>query len=183
VVTPEDSFPVWTGSGGPVVVAPLFTLYDYSFGRDFGATKAETLARAESAGVVCSDEFVLHPDPYASVEDWCVERVRFSLERLAASGHGDIPYVLVSHFPLLREPTRLLRYPLFAQWCGTDMTADWHKRFRTAAVVYGHLHIPRTTVYDGVRFEEVSLGYPREWRRRAGREPAVRRIVPAGVAG
>jgi hypothetical protein len=23
------------------------------------------------------------------------------------------------------------------------------------------------TWYDGVRFEEVSLGYPREWRRRA----------------
>jgi hypothetical protein len=32
--------------------------------------------------------------------------------------------------------------------------------------VYGHLHIPRTTWYDGVRFEEVSVGYPREWRRR-----------------
>jgi hypothetical protein len=29
-----------------------------------------------------------------------------------------------------------------------------------------HLHIPRTTWYDGVRFEEVSVGYPREWRRR-----------------
>ena len=36
------------------------------------------------------------------------------------------------------------------------------------AVVYGHLHIPRTTWYDGVRFEEVSLGYPREWRARGG---------------
>ncbi len=33
-------------------------------------------------------------------------------------------------------------------------------------MVYGHLHIPRTTWYDGVRFEEVSVGYPREWRRR-----------------
>ena len=32
--------------------------------------------------------------------------------------------------------------------------------------MYGHLHIPRTTWYDGVRFEEVSVGYPREWRRR-----------------
>jgi hypothetical protein len=33
--------------------------------------------------------------------------------------------------------------------------------------VYGHLHIPRTARYDGVRFEEVSLGYPREWGKRA----------------
>jgi hypothetical protein len=32
--------------------------------------------------------------------------------------------------------------------------------------VYGHLHIPRTTWYDEVRFEEVSVGYPREWHRR-----------------
>src|SRR5258708_4475525 len=31
VNTPEDPFPVWTGRGGPVVVAPLFVLYDYSF--------------------------------------------------------------------------------------------------------------------------------------------------------
>ncbi len=31
-------------------------------------------------------------------------------------------------------------------------------------MVYGHLHIPRTTFEDGTRFEEVSLGYPREWQ-------------------
>ena len=45
----------------------------------------------------------------------------------------------------------------------TTRTADWHTRFRAEVAVYGHLHIPRTTHYDGVRFEEVSLGYPREW--------------------
>ena len=49
---------------------------------------------------------------------------------------------------------------------------------RLACSVYGHLHIPRTTYYDGVRFEEVSVGYPREWERRdAG--PALRQILPA----
>ena len=31
VLTPEDEFPVWPGPDGPVTVAPLFTLYDYSF--------------------------------------------------------------------------------------------------------------------------------------------------------
>lgn len=40
----------------------------------------------------------------------------------------------------------------------------------SAAVVYGHLRIPRTTWHDGVRFAEVSLGCPREWRAR-GRGP------------
>ena len=47
---------------------------------------------------------------------------------------------------------------------------------RTAAV-YGHLHIPRTTVHDGVRFEEVSVGYPREWQRRGPVPPQPRVIL------
>ena len=38
-------------------------------------------------------------------------------------------------------------------------------RFRAAAVICGHLHVPRTTWHDGVRFDEVSLGYPEEWGR------------------
>ena len=41
----------------------------------------------------------------------------------------------------------------------------WHLEYDAAAVVYGHLHLPRTTWEDGVRFEEVSVGYPREWQR------------------
>ena len=73
----------------------------------------------------------------------------------------------------------MLRHPEFAQWCGTDRTADWHLRFDAAAVVYGHLHIPRTTWYDGVRFEEVSLGYPREWHAYGiDGMRAIRRVFP-----
>jgi len=45
-------------------------------------------------------------------------------------------------------------------------------------VVYGHLHIPRTTWHDGVPFVEASLGYPREWRRRGG-PPGPRPVLPA----
>ena len=76
------------------------------------------------------------------------------------------PTVLVNHFPLVREPCDVLFYPEFSLWCGTTATADWHTRYNAMCSVYGHLHIPRTTWYDGVRFEEVSVGYPREWRRR-----------------
>jgi hypothetical protein len=71
----------------------------------------------------------------------------------------------------------VLWYPQFAQWCGTDRTADWHLRYRAAAAVYGHPHIPRTTHYDGVRFEEVSLGYPSEWQRRSSGPAPMRRIM------
>ncbi|MEU1053263.1 metallophosphoesterase [Streptomyces sp. NPDC005876] len=165
VVTPEDEYPVWTGPGGPVVIAPLFLLYDYSFRMPGLATKEESLARAYDAGVVCTDEFLLHPDPYPGREHWCWARVTESERRLRDIDPA-LRTVLVNHWPLVREPTQVLRYPEFAQWCGTDRTADWHVRYRAAAVVYGHLHIPRTTWYDGVRFEEVSVGYPREWRRR-----------------
>ncbi len=70
-------------------------------------------------------------------------------------------------------------YPEFAQWCGTDRTADWHIRFRVTVAVYGHLHIPPTTRYDGVRFEEVSLGYPREWSRRGAAPAPMRPLFEA----
>ncbi|MGO9079822.1 MAG: metallophosphoesterase family protein [Streptosporangiaceae bacterium] len=178
VLTPEDPYPVWEGDGGPVLIAPLFVLYDYSFRPEGAATKEAALAMAYETGVVCSDEVRLHPDPYPSREAWCQARVAATERRLESCGH-QLPVVLVNHFPLVREPTRVLRYPPFAQWCGTTATADWHVRFGAAAVVYGHLHIPRTTWYDGVRFEEVSYGYPREWRRRGKPPGPPRQIIPA----
>ena len=178
VLTPEDPYPVWDGPGGPVRIVPLFLLYDYSFRPDGARTKAEGLARAYDTGVVCTDERWLHPDPYRSVEEWCWARVEATSARLAAMAPGP-PAVLVNHFPLIREPTRVLRYPEFAQWCGTTRTDDWHVRFNAAAVVYGHLHIPRTIRRDGVPFVEVSLGYPREWERRAAPPRLPRQVLPA----
>ncbi|HTB50882.1 MAG TPA: metallophosphoesterase [Solirubrobacteraceae bacterium] len=177
VLTPEDPYAQWEGEDGPLKIAPIFVLYDYSFGINIAPTKEQSLALAHRAGVVCSDEFLLHPDPYESREDWCHARVQYTEERLESCGHG-MPIVMVSHFPLTDDPTKVLLHPEFAQWCGTTRTADWHRRFRTAAVVYGHLHIPRTTWHDGVRFEEVSLGYPREWHRRGSQRAALRQIAP-----
>src|SRR5690606_9807217 len=45
VITPEDPFPLWTGPGGPCVVAPLFLLYDYSF-RPEGVSREQVIAWA-----------------------------------------------------------------------------------------------------------------------------------------
>jgi hypothetical protein len=79
----------------------------------------------------------------------------------------------------------VLRHPEFALWCGTTRTAEWHVRYRATAVVYGHLHIPRVTWEDGVRFVEASLGYPREWQPRDARNGTVvtellpRQVLPA----
>jgi 3',5'-cyclic AMP phosphodiesterase CpdA len=177
VITPEDPYPVWQGPGGAVTIAPLFLLYDYTFLPDGALTKEQGLAVAYETGIVCTDEALLHPDPYPSREAWCWARVESTERRLAARDPA-LPVVFVNHYPLVREPTRVLRYPQFAQWCGTTRTHDWHVRFNAAAVVYGHLHIPRVTWYDGVRFEEVSIGYPREWQRRARRPGTPRQILP-----
>jgi 3',5'-cyclic AMP phosphodiesterase CpdA len=173
VITPEDDYPVW----GDVTIVPIFQLYDYSFRVPGADTKDESLRRAYAAGVVCTDEFMLHPDPYPDRESWCRARVAATRERLDALDPA-ARTVLVSHWPLVREPTDVMWHPEFAQWCGTELTRDWHIRYRAAAAVYGHLHIPRTTRYDGVRFEEVSLGYPREWKKRSeGTPQPMRRIL------
>ncbi|XVQ89308.1 metallophosphoesterase family protein [Microbispora siamensis] len=177
VTTPEDPYPVWEGAGGPVVIAPLFVLYDYTFRTPGVRTAEEALALAYETGVVCSDEMFLHPDPYPSRQAWCAARLEETERRLSDLPDG-LPAILVNHYPLVREPTRILRYPQFAIWCGTEATADWHLRFRAATVVYGHLHIPRTTWHDGVRFEEVSVGYPREWKLRATPPGRPRQILP-----
>ncbi|AEW97446.1 MULTISPECIES: metallophosphoesterase family protein [Streptomycetaceae] len=178
VVTPEDPYPTWTGPDGPVVVAPLFVLYDYTFRPEGARTKEEGLAIAYESGIVCTDEHLLHPDPYPTRDAWCRARLAYTKARLDAVD-PTVPTVLVNHFPLVREPTRVLRYPQFAQWCGTESTADWHVRYRAAAVVYGHLHIPRTIECDGVPHLEVSLGYPREWRNRPRPPEGPRRVLPA----
>ncbi len=178
VATPEDPYPVWEGVGGPLTVVPLFLLYDYSFLPEGASTKEQGLARAYAAGVICSDEMLLHPDPYPSREAWCAARIELTEQRLAALDPA-LPVVFVNHYPLVREPTRVLRYPEFAQWCGTTRTRDWHQRFGALAVVYGHLHIPRVTWHDGVRFEEVSLGYPREWLRRNAQPGKLKQVLPA----
>jgi hypothetical protein len=121
-----------------------------------------------------ADEGRLRADPYPSVAAWCRDRVAATERRLAAV---DGPVVLASHWPLLRAPVGALRQQAFAPWCGTALTDGWHLTYNAVAAVYGHLHIPRSTRHDGVRFEEVSVGYPREWQRRGTAPPPPRVIL------
>jgi 3',5'-cyclic AMP phosphodiesterase CpdA len=180
IVTPEDPYRVWDGPEGAVTIAPLFILYDYSFRPDGALNKEQGLAVAYETGIVCSDEVLLHPDPYPSREAWCEARIALTERRLAERDPA-LPVIFVNHYPLIREPTNVLRYPQFAQWCGTTRTRDWHVRYNATTVVYGHLHIPRVTWQDGVRFVEVSVGYPREWRRRGATPPPPRVILDASL--
>jgi 3',5'-cyclic AMP phosphodiesterase CpdA len=176
VLTPEDPYVLWPGEGERCVLAPTFVLYDYTFRPDdVPVEKAVEWAAEEN--LLCSDEVLLHPDPFPSREAWCHERVRLTEPRLAAAAE-QAPLVIVNHFPLRQDLAVLPRIPRFSIWCGTRLTEDWHTRFRAQAVVYGHLHIRATHHRVGVRFEEASLGYPQNWDVERGIAPYLRQILP-----
>jgi predicted phosphodiesterase len=180
VLTPEDPYPTWTGEGGPHVIAPLFVLYDYSFRPDDVPLEG-ALAWAEASGVVCADEHLLHPDPYPTLPAWCAARVALTERRLDAVDPA-ARLVLVNHFALDERLLRIWMIPRFSLWCGTKKTRDWHLRYPVDVVVHGHTHRRATMFLDGVRFEEVSLGYPRDWVQERGVAAYVRQILPAPEA-
>lgn len=176
VLTPEDPYALWSGEGNPCLLAPLFTLYDYSFRPDH-LSDNEALFWAERSGVVCADEFLLHPDPYPSRVSWCHARCEYSEQRLQAAAASG-PILLINHFPLRGDLVRLPGLPSFSLWCGTRRTEDWHIRFPVLGVVYGHLHRRGKVSRNGVEFYEVSLGYPRDWKYERGIHSYLRQILP-----
>ena len=161
VLTPEDPYVVWAGAGPRTVIVPTFVLYDYSFRPDSVAESDAVLWAAES-GVRCADEDLLDPSPYPTRQAWCAARLAHTEARLdAIPRHTRI--VLVNHWPLRYEHAAPPRIPRFSIWCGTRATETWHSRYEIDVVVYGHLHMRSTRKVDEVRFEEVSLGYPKQW--------------------
>jgi 3',5'-cyclic AMP phosphodiesterase CpdA len=161
VLTPEDAFAVWPGPGPRTAIVPVFGLYDYTFRPD-DVPADQAIAWAAESGVRCADERLLDPAPFASRAEWCAARIEETESRLSAI-QDDTRIILVNHWPLRRDHAVLPRIPRFSIWCGTRKTEDWHRRFPIDTVIYGHLHIRRTRELDGVRFHEVSLGYPRQW--------------------
>lgn len=177
VLTPEDPYPVVEHRDGPVLIAPLFLLYDYSF-RPRQVRREQVIQWARETRVVCGDEVMLHPDPFPDRDSWCAARCEDAAARLA-SAPADLPKVLVNHFPLEERHAVLPRIPRFTPWCGTRRTEGWHRRFNAGAVVYGHLHIPDTQWLDSVPFQEVSLGYPRQWNQQRGIGAYLREVTLA----
>lgn len=186
VLTPEDDFVVWEGEGGPCVIAPIFTLYDYSFRPAHVKLDSveDALAWAAEENILATDEHLLHNDPYASRVEWCHALVQRAETRLAAAvaRHPGTQLVIVNHWPLRQDLVNIPLVPRFILWCGTKKTEDWHARFNAKVVVSGHLHVRRTDWIDGTRFEEVSLGYPRQWEecrsRGLGINDLLREILP-----
>ncbi|MCA9984659.1 MAG: metallophosphoesterase [Anaerolineales bacterium] len=176
VVTPEDPYVQWPDGARPYRLVPLFTLYDYSFRPDH-IPYNQALDWAAETNVMATDEAVLHADPYPSRAAWCADRCRYSEERLQTVV-GE-PLILINHYPLREDLLRLWRIPRFSLWCGTRRTEDWHSRYGADIVVYGHTHMRATDYRDGTRFEEVSLGYPRNYNAAKGLAGYLRQILPA----
>jgi len=178
VLTPEDAFVDWPlqVQGNAVRIALLFLLYDYSFAPDACVGREAAVAWAADEGILAADEVRLHPDPYPSREAWCHARVAAAEARLAeaASTHA---LVLVNHWPLRRDLVRLGRVPRYSPWCGTRATESFHRQYRALVSVHGHLHVRASDERDGVRFEEVSLGYPAHWDPAHGADRYLRRIL------
>lgn len=178
-LTPEDPYVLWPAGERKYMLAPLFLLYDYSFRPDY-VRPGRAVEWAAESGVLCTDEELLHPDPYESIPAWCEKRCQYSEERLKEVPPG-VSLILINHFPLRQDLVYLHTFRRFSIWCGTRRTEDWHTRFPVSVVVYGHLHNRGTHFRDGVRFEEVSFGYPRDWREELGMGFYLREILPGKV--
>jgi len=161
VLTPEDPYPTFGG----VTLVPLFTLYDYSF-RGPGMTVEQAVQAAHDRQIMMTDEFAIAP--FVDVRAWCWDRLAYSIKRLSLI---DGPTILINHWPLVQEPTLVMRHPEIALWCGTRHTRTWAERYHAQAVIYGHLHMPGVTEVAGIPHIEVSLGYPREWERHGHLNP------------
>ena len=176
VATPEDPWNTFDHPDGDVVIALCHLGYDYTFGPE-GLDRNQVVAWAADQRIRPRDEAWLHPDPHPDLPSWCHAQVA-AAEARRASLPPEQGVVLVNHYCLRAELVRIYKIPRYAPWCGTRLTEDWHRRFPIRVAVSGHLHMRATDWIDGVRFEEVSLGYPRHWREEAGLGTYLRQIWP-----
>lgn len=157
-VTPEDPFETWSNE---YLVAPIFTLYDYSF-RPEDVPLDSVVDWAMEAGVFCSDEALLKTFPFQGVAEWSKYRVKLTEERLLRTREtSDRRLILVSHYPLRQKDVLLYDLPRFSAWCGTKATDGWAARFGADVCIYGHLHAPVVRQEHQCIYAEVSFGYPR----------------------
>jgi hypothetical protein len=177
VLTPEDPYELVPGTD--LYMVPMFLLYDYSFSPD-GYSPEQAIRWAAESGIACADEYKLDPHPHPSRQAWCQARLEHTEKRLAELPPG-ARTLLVNHWPLRQDLCRLFRIPRFTPWCGTRRTEHWHVRYGAELVVSGHLHMRATDFRDGVRFEEISLGYPAQYNAEKGAEGYLRQLWPARV--
>jgi len=120
VFTPEDKYLNFNHEGKNYCLAPIMTLYDYSYKPNV-VKKGKEIEWAAESGVICADEDLLFSDPYKTVTEWCNVRCFYTEKRLNAI-QKDIPIIIINHYPLLKELGKIYTFPRFPIWCGTTHT-------------------------------------------------------------
>jgi 3',5'-cyclic AMP phosphodiesterase CpdA len=174
-LTPEDPYVVWPEEPDTFIV-PMFLLFDYTFRPD-DIPAERAIAWARETGVVSGDEQMLPSVPWPSKAAWCAARCDVTETRLSSLPPASRT-ILINHWPLRYDLARAPRVPRFSLWSGTTRTEDWATRFRARAVISGHLHFRTTLWRHGVRYDEVSLGYPRDWMAERGMGWYLRPVLP-----
>jgi len=174
VLTPEDPWLIFPPTGH--VIVPLFTLYDYSFRPD-DVSLAEVIDWAMAENCVCTDEVAIKPAPFQTIDEWSKDLCERARKRFENELPEHARTILVNHFPLREDLVHIPRVPRFSPWCGTKETEAWHKQYRADVVVSGHLHVRGTQFRDHTRFEEVSLGYARQWDASKGLKHYLRLLI------
>ncbi len=175
ITTPEDEYIIYKNDLKDYCLVPTLVLYDHSFKPSHVKRGKEKEWAAES-GIICADEALLKVDPFNSISDWCHRRYKYTNGRLKLIPK-DKSIILINHYPLLQQLGKIYTFPRFSIWCGTTLTEKWLDDFNIEIVVYGHLHIRSTKTINGIRHEEVSLGYPRDWDLNRNISYYLRKIV------
>lgn len=175
VLTPEDKYQLYFNDGKEYCIAPIMTLYDYSF-KPNDIERGKEIEWAAESGVICADEDLLFSYPYKSISEWCYNRCLYTEKRLNAI-QKDVPIIIINHYPLLKELGKIYTFPRFSIWCGTTLTEKWLDQFNIEVVIYGHLHIRSSRIINDVRHEEVSFGYPQDWDHGKGMNHYLRKII------
>ena len=120
---------------------------------------------------------MLDPAPWPSREAWCharCEATEARLDALPARRANDPDQSLAA---ALRSRAAAQR-AAFLDLVRHNAHRGLGPPLPRTAVISGHLHLRTTLWRHGVRYEEVSLGYPRDWRQDRGIDWYLREILP-----
>lgn len=174
IFTPAEPWVTFPETGH--IIVPLFTLYDYSF-RPANIERNQVIEWASAENCVCTDEVAINPSPFQNIDAWSRSLCEQARQRLEKELPENARTILINHFPLREDLIYIPKAPRFTPWCGTRQTENWHSRYNADVVISGHLHVRRTLVRDQTRFEEVSLGYARQWDETKGLQHYLKQVI------
>jgi len=161
--------PGWAGS---IWVVPLLSWYDASLGRpddpaELGRWADHRYCRWPSALASPAEHFGRLNRVHLGPPPGCHESEAAS--RITGPDSTYAHVVSFSHFlprADLLPPTSVLRFRALPAVAGSTLIERQLRKLGSSTHIFGHSHIQRDVVLDGVRYVQNALGYPRERRER-----------------